>query len=81
MLSALVALTADRYGSPSGEERDYGRYGLRDDLEALERELDELNGEIGDSGAYKDFAFLLGHMGVNTPDEGDAGGREEGYSR
>ena len=80
-LGALVALAADRYGSPSDEERDSDRYGIRDDLETLERELDELNGEIGDSGAYKDFAFLLGHMAISAPDEGDAGGRDEGYSR
>lgn len=80
-LGALVALAADRYGSPSDEERDSDRYGLRDDLETLERELDGLNGKIGDTGAYKDFGFLLGHMAMNAPDEGDAGGRGEGYSR
>lgn len=80
-LGALVALAADRYGSPSDEERDSDRYGIRDDLETLEGELNELNGEIGDSGAYKDFAFLLRHMAISAPDEGDAGGRDEGYSR
>lgn len=79
-LGALVALAADRYGSPPEIGGAAAEYSLRDDLDALKRDLEDLQSDLGDRGAYKDFAFLLGHMALNAPG-GEEADRDTGYSR
>lgn len=65
-LGALVALGADRYGSPADRGRDSERYSARGDLKVLEREFDELGDELGESPAYDDFGFLLRRMALSA---------------
>ena len=78
-LGALVGLAADRYGSPALMEGRRIKHSVRDALGLIEDDLDELEAELGGLGAYKDFAFLLGHMALNAPERGDD--VDSGYSR
>lgn len=85
-LGALIALAADRYGSPAK-----GKTGSRSDFDVLERELKELDSELGKLGSYKDFAFLLRHIAGSLPegvdedewgeDEDEMEEEDTGYSR
>ena len=60
-LGAIVALSADRYGSlPRGA--DDGAAGVSNDLAILQEELRALGGSLGSLDAYQDFRFLLERM-------------------
>ncbi len=60
-LGAIVALSADRYGSlPRGA--DDGAVGVSNDLAILQEELRTLGGSLGGLDAYQDFRFLLERM-------------------
>ena len=71
-LGAIVALASDRYSALSdggGESGD-----VKEDLADLNAYLQGLSGRLGESQAYQDFAFLLGHMAESAPGT-------SGYSR
>ncbi|MCY4110441.1 MAG: hypothetical protein OXF96_00690, partial [Chloroflexi bacterium] len=78
-LGAIVALSADRYGSlPRGA--DEGAAGVSTDLAILQEELGALAGQLGGLDAYRDFRFLLERMAerafAEAPPESPSG-----YSR
>ena len=78
-LGAIVALSADRYGSlPRGA--DDGAAGVSNDLAILQEELLALGGSLGGLDAYQDFRFLLERMAerayAEAPPEAPSG-----YSR
>ncbi len=78
-LGAIVALSADRYGSlPRGA--DNGAAGVSNDLAILHEELLALGGSLGGLDAYQDFRFLLERMAerayAEAPPEAPSG-----YSR
>ena len=60
-LGAIVALSADRYGSLPGGADD-GAAGVSNDLAILQEELRTLGGSLGGLDAYQDFRFLLERM-------------------
>ena len=71
-LGAIVALASDRYSALSDGAGEPGD--LKGDLADLREYLHELSGRLGGSDAYKDFAFLLGHLAESAPGP-------SGYSR
>ena len=69
---AIVALAADRYSSLPYPNAPYD---AQYDLSALKDELNMLNEQIGGLASYQDFAFVMGHIAVETPQV------SSGYSR
>ncbi len=61
-LGAIVGLAADRYSSLTTqvEGQPVDAAGIRDDLAALQVELDAISGRLGSTEAIRDFDFLLG---------------------
>lgn len=71
-LGALVALASDRYSSLPYPDAPYE---VHDELQVLKEELRGLDREIGESAAYRDFAFLMDHIARDIPRQAS------GYSR